>query len=85
MKIGAIPETLLERLAMVFGLVPIPFMDTFQAVIVARAVMVATKLDVFDGAVVTWTGRVPLPVPSRSRRPPGTTLKPPETTSYSCL
>jgi 2-polyprenyl-3-methyl-5-hydroxy-6-metoxy-1,4-benzoquinol methylase len=48
MKIGAIPETLLERLAMVFGLVPIPFIDTFHAVIVARAVMVATKLDVFD-------------------------------------
>jgi len=48
MKIGAIPETLLERLAMVFGLVPIPFIDTFHAVIVARAVMVATKLDIFD-------------------------------------
>src|SRR5476649_1363867 len=48
MKIGAIPETLLERLAMVFGLVPTPFIDTFHAVIVARAVMVATKLDVFD-------------------------------------
>jgi 2-polyprenyl-3-methyl-5-hydroxy-6-metoxy-1,4-benzoquinol methylase len=48
MKIGAIPETLLERLAMAFGLVPIPFIETFHAVIVARAVMVATKLDVFD-------------------------------------
>src|ERR1039458_3139451 len=48
MKIGAIPENLLERLAMVFGLVPTPFIDTFHAVIVARAVMVATKLDVFD-------------------------------------
>ena len=48
MKIGAIPENLLERLAMVFGLVPTPFIDTFNAVIVARAVMVATKLDVFD-------------------------------------
>jgi len=48
MKIGAIPENLLERLAMVFGLVPTPFIDTFNAVIVARAVMVSTKLDVFD-------------------------------------
>ncbi len=48
MKIGAIPENLLERLALVFGLVPTPFIDTLHAVIVARAVMVATRLDVFD-------------------------------------
>jgi ubiquinone/menaquinone biosynthesis C-methylase UbiE len=48
MKIGTIPENLLERLAVFFGLVPTPFIDTFNAVIVARAVMVATKLDVFD-------------------------------------
>src|SRR5438876_5908582 len=48
MKIGAIPENLLERLAVFFGLVPTPIIDTFHAVIVARAVMVATKLDVFD-------------------------------------
>src|SRR5215204_4858582 len=48
MKIGAIPENLLERLALVFRLVPTPVIDTFHAVIVARAIMVATKLDVFD-------------------------------------
>lgn len=48
MKIGAIPENLLERLAMFFGLVPTPFIDTFHAVIVARAAIVATKLDIFD-------------------------------------
>ena len=48
MKIGAIPETLLERLAMFLGLVPTPFVETFHAVIVARAVMVATKLGVFE-------------------------------------
>ena len=48
MKIGAIPENLVERLAMFFGLVPTPIVDTFHAIIVARAVMVATKLDVFD-------------------------------------
>ena len=48
MKIGAIPESLLERLAIFFGLVPTPIIDTFHAVIVARAVMVATKLDVFE-------------------------------------
>jgi 2-polyprenyl-3-methyl-5-hydroxy-6-metoxy-1,4-benzoquinol methylase len=48
MKIGAIPESLLERLALFFGLVPTPIMDTLHAAIVARAIMVATKLDVFE-------------------------------------
>jgi 2-polyprenyl-3-methyl-5-hydroxy-6-metoxy-1,4-benzoquinol methylase len=48
MKIGAIPESLFERLALFFGLVPTPIIDTFHAAIVARAIMVATKLDVFE-------------------------------------
>jgi ubiquinone/menaquinone biosynthesis C-methylase UbiE len=48
MKIGAIPENFSEWLGLLFGLVPTPFIDTFHGVIVARAVMVATKLDVFD-------------------------------------
>jgi len=45
MKIGAIPENLLERFAMVFGLVPTPFIDTFNAVIVARIVDRSTRLN----------------------------------------
>jgi len=61
MKIGAIPENLLERLAMVFGLVPTPFIDTFNAVIVARTVMVATKLDVFDALASRPFPRLSLP------------------------
>ena len=48
MRVGAIPETLLERIATVAGLAPTPVVDTFHAVIVARAVVVATKLGVFD-------------------------------------
>ncbi|HET7714384.1 MAG TPA: class I SAM-dependent methyltransferase [Bauldia sp.] len=48
MRVGAIPETLVERIATLAGLAPTPVVDTFHAVIVARAVVVATKLGVFD-------------------------------------
>jgi ubiquinone/menaquinone biosynthesis C-methylase UbiE len=48
MKIAAVPETFLERLITFAGLAPTPLIDTFHAVIVARAVMVATKLGVFE-------------------------------------
>lgn len=50
MKIGAIPENFLERLITLAGLAPTPVIETFHAVIVARAIMVATKLGVFDAA-----------------------------------
>lgn len=48
MKIAAVPETLLERLLALAGLAPTPIVDTFHAMIVARAVMVATRLGVFE-------------------------------------
>jgi ubiquinone/menaquinone biosynthesis C-methylase UbiE len=48
MKIGAVPENLFERLIVFAGLAPTPIIDTFHAVVVARAIIVATKLGVFD-------------------------------------
>ena len=48
MRVGAIPETLIERIALATGAVPTPIVDTLHAVIVARAVVVATKLGVFE-------------------------------------
>lgn len=48
MKVRAVPEGLFERLATLAGLAPVPIVDTFHAVIAARAIMVATKLGVFD-------------------------------------
>lgn len=48
MRVGAIPETLIERIATLAGLAPTPVVDTLHAVIVARAVVTATKLGVFD-------------------------------------
>ena len=53
MKIAAIPEGVVERLAALAGMAPTPVIDTFHAVIVARAIMVATKLGVFDAAAAS--------------------------------
>jgi SAM-dependent methyltransferase len=48
MKVGAIPENLVERLLNAFGALPTPLLDTFQALMLARTIMVATKLGVFE-------------------------------------
>jgi len=48
MKIKAVPENIFEWLASLGHLAPTPVIDTFHAVIVARAIMVATKLGVFE-------------------------------------
>ena len=52
MKIAAVPETIVERLLTLAGLAPTPIIDTFHAVIVARAVMVATRLGLFEAVAV---------------------------------
>lgn len=48
MKIKAVPENIFEWLATLSHLAPTPVIDTFNAVIVARAIMVAMKLGVFE-------------------------------------
>ncbi len=48
MKTGTVPENLAERAVMALGLVPTPFLDTHPALLLARAVMVATKVGVFE-------------------------------------
>jgi len=48
MKIGFVPETLIERLAKLVGLIPTPLLDTFHTILYARAIMAATKLGVFE-------------------------------------
>jgi SAM-dependent methyltransferase len=47
-KFGATPEGLLERVVTLAGLAPTPIVETFHAMIVARAIIVGTKLGVFD-------------------------------------
>jgi SAM-dependent methyltransferase len=48
MKVGAVPENLLEHLFDWFGVVPTPLIDTFQAMVRARAIMVGVKLGLFE-------------------------------------
>jgi hypothetical protein len=48
MKIGAIPETVLEWLAFRLGLVPTPLIDTSGTFILARALIAATQLGLFE-------------------------------------
>jgi SAM-dependent methyltransferase len=47
-KLGLIPETPLEALGLTLGLVPTPLADTLVSLWLARSVMVATKLGVFE-------------------------------------
>ncbi len=48
MKIGAVPESLAERAVLALGLAPTPFLDTHPTLLLARALMVATKAGVFE-------------------------------------
>ena len=48
MRIGAIPENLLERLALATNLVPLPLVDTQIAFTMGRAIMTAARFGVFD-------------------------------------
>jgi hypothetical protein len=51
MKVGVIPENLIERLLLLFKLVPTPIFDTQVAFMLARTVMVGTKLGIFEALV----------------------------------
>jgi predicted O-methyltransferase YrrM len=48
MKLGAIPENIIERILLALGVLPTPLVDTLIAMLLARTVMVATKLGVFQ-------------------------------------
>jgi 2-polyprenyl-3-methyl-5-hydroxy-6-metoxy-1,4-benzoquinol methylase len=57
MKIGAIPETIFERLALWMGIAPTPLVDTHVAFMMARTIITAVKLGIFEclsnGALTT--------------------------------
>ena len=48
MRLGPIPESPLERILLAAGLVPVPLADTLGALLLARTVMTATKLGLFE-------------------------------------
>jgi SAM-dependent methyltransferase len=48
MKLGVIPENVAERLALLFGIPPPGILESWIGIMAARAVMAATKLDIFE-------------------------------------
>lgn len=48
MKIGAIPENILERIALWLGIAPTPLVDTHLAFMMSRTIMVAVKSQLFE-------------------------------------
>ena len=50
MKIGIIPENLVERLALALGLVPAPALESWFSFMLSRAIMAGTKLVGVRGA-----------------------------------
>jgi SAM-dependent methyltransferase len=51
MRIGAIAESLAERVTLATGILPTPLVDTLLALLLARTVMVATRLGIFDALI----------------------------------
>src|SRR5438105_3634684 len=48
MKLGIVPENFLERLALLSGMLPPGIFECWFGIMLARTVMAATKLDVFE-------------------------------------
>jgi SAM-dependent methyltransferase len=48
MKLAVVPENPIERLVLALGLAPVTLVDTHMAFLRARAIMVGTKLGIFD-------------------------------------
>ena len=48
MKLAAAPENFVERLGLLFGMVPPGILESWLGMMVARAMMTATKLDIFE-------------------------------------
>jgi SAM-dependent methyltransferase len=53
MKLGLIPENIFERLALATGVVPTPLVDSWLTFMLARTIMVATKLGIFEAIAET--------------------------------
>ncbi len=48
MRLGVIPESLLERVVLRAGIVPVPLLETFGGLLLTRTVMAGTHVGVFD-------------------------------------
>ncbi len=48
MRVGAIPDNVIERFALASGLVPLPLVDSWFTFMLARTIMVGTKVGLFE-------------------------------------
>ena len=48
MRVGALPESLIERIVLRLGIAPRPLMDTQMAFTLARVIMAGADLGVFE-------------------------------------
>src|SRR5690349_8050759 len=48
MKLGLIPETAIERIGLLAGQAPVPIAHALGSIVLARTVMAATRLNVFE-------------------------------------
>src|SRR5258705_190781 len=48
MKLGNVPENLVERFAIASGMLPPAIFESWVGIMLARTMMVATKLDIFE-------------------------------------
>lgn len=53
MKLGAIPENLIEQAVLSLGIAPTPLSDTHLSFMMARTIMVATKIGIFEALAHT--------------------------------
>ena len=51
-RLGVVPDNLLERLALLFGILPPEVFEGWFGNMLARTVMAATKLDIFEALAV---------------------------------
>ena len=73
MRLGVVPDNLLERLALLFGILPPEVFESWFGIMLARTVMAATKLDIFEALAAgpltveeVAGGAAPTPTPRRS-------------------
>src|SRR2546421_9416585 len=79
MKLHAVPENLLERIALRAGVVPTHLGDTIVAMTLARTIMVATKLGIFEALAKRST------ISSSSAISSTTSMRPPIAISSSAV
>jgi hypothetical protein len=68
MRLGVVPEDLMERLALLSGILPPGIFECWFGIMLSRTVMAATRFDIFESLVLRHFQRGGHVVRWRSRR-----------------